>query len=69
MLSAMTRTWGGGEAKLENDLWLPLAGSLLEGGLVASAVHLLSLSFVPRQVKWSHNSLHFLTAQTDISEV
>ncbi len=36
---------------------------------VASPVHLLSLSFAPKQVKLITNGLYFLTEQIDIPEV
>ena len=43
--------------------------SLLGGCLgSASPLHLLSLSFVPKQVKLIHNDLCILNGQTDIPE-
>ena len=48
-----------------------LQNHFLFGGClaVASPVHLLSLSFAPKQVKLIHNRLRFLTGQIDIPEV
>lgn len=37
--------------------------------VVASPVNLLSLSLLPKQVKWIYNSLCFLTEQTDKLDV
>ena len=42
---------------------------LFRGYLVASPVHLLSLSFALKQVKLIHNHLCFLTGQINIPEV